>query len=484
MISTIMIALAIFALPVALFGALARPRWLVAALPFLVTLNGVPVHVGGVAVHIDQVAVVLLALSLGARRLGGHRYLPLDTAGWLIVALLGVNVVASAAESPVPGYSLVQCANLASAWGVYVIVMTVLDSRRGLERFVAGYVWAGIVGGALGIASYLSATLGLGFGGAEVSHAAAQSFTNAFGAYGVLLEPNIFGSFTAAYFVYAAGMLLAAAHVPIGPVAQRRLRWLAALSAVGLVLSFTRAAWLGAAAGLIAFALAARALLGMSIRITRWLVPLGVALATALLVLSIPGGAGAILRFKLANLVNLESPTALLRIFTYATALQQTASHPILGWGTFTFAPIVLEGPGFQAFPNWSNLWIGNFLVLALHDTGAIGLALWSALLAAIFVPLAGAARRLRGADPALASRTLALGAAAVALVIAFLATSGFSLGYPWLVIGLLGAHVRLSRGVESVPEALATSDFAAPTPWDPLPAAQPDPTPTPLPAT
>jgi len=38
------------------------------------------------------------------------------------------------------------------------------------------------------------------------------------------------------------------------------------------------------------------------------------------------------------------------RLFAYTTALQQMIDHPIVGWGTFTFAPLVAQGGDFQQF--------------------------------------------------------------------------------------------------------------------------------------
>jgi len=40
-------------------------------------------------------------------------------------------------------------------------------------------------------------------------------------------------------------------------------------------------------------------------------------------------------------------------------------------------APLTAEGVDFQRFENWRNLWIGNYVLLAVHDTGVVGLGLW-----------------------------------------------------------------------------------------------------------
>ena len=158
----------------------------------------------------------------------------------------------------------------------------------------------------------------------------------------------------------------------------------------------------------------------------------------------LPGNAGTLLRFKILNLVNPASQTAIVRILTYTMALQQTLEHPFIGWGTFTFAPLVAQGSDFQQFDNWRNLWIGNYLLLAAHDTGLVGLGLWVGMLGTIVVR-SDRDRALSATDPTSASRILALTAAVATLLVAFLATSGFSLGYSWLILGLLGAYRRVA---------------------------------------
>ena len=225
------------------------------------------------------------------------------------------------------------------------------------------------------------------------------------------------------------------------------LRWLAAISAAGMVLSFTRAAWIGAIVGAVCFAVLAARTMQIRIRVGRTVAALA-GLAALLLLLSLPAGiAGEFFRFKLLNLLNLESTTAVLRLTVYAMAFEQTLAHPILGWGTFTFAPLVAQGADFRQFEGWRNLWIGNFLLLGLHDTGIVGLSLWLALIAMILVVAVRAARALSVSDPIGGARTVALTAAVVSLFVSFLSTSGFSFGYTWLLIGLLGAHARLAEG-------------------------------------
>jgi O-antigen ligase len=442
--------------------------WLVMLLPLLAVPNGLAIPIAGVSVRVDQLAACLLIVPLGASALVGARRIRFDNTMWWLAAILAMNVVATLMHSPVPTYSLLQCASLASVWIIYVLLVNFLGTRDAMDGFLRRVLWAAIAGGVIGIGAFLLASFGLDLGGAEVSQAAAERLTKAYGAYGVMVEPNIFGSFTSAALVLSIVLL---AGLPRDGSATKELRlaaWTAGISAVGLVLSFTRAAWLGTVLALaVCLGAAGRAWAGQGRRRG-----IGKALAVVAVVVIIllvaPGNTANLFRFKLLNLVNLQSQTAVLRLLTYSMALDQTSVHPIVGWGTYTFAPLVAEGNDFQQFENWRNLWIGDFGLLALHDTGVIGLGLWFGMLWSVLARGIRAAAALRAVDSHASLHAVALVGAVISLLIPFLTTTGFSLGYPWLLIGLLGAHARLVATEPALPEpAPPASPAALPLPAD-----------------
>ena len=433
---------------------------LVMLLPFLVVLNGLAIPIAGVSLRLDQVAACVLVIPLLASTLIGARRLRADSTVWWLAAILTANVVASLLHSPARKYSLMQCANLASAWVIYVLILNALDTREAIDAFVRRVLWAAIFGCGIAVVAFALASAGFDVGGAEVSATAATRLTDAYGAYGVMGEPNLLGSFAAAYVVLAATLLALLRHASPGDI--RLARWTVAISGVALVLSFTRAAWLGALFGLALVGLLKWRAVARAARARRIMTPLATAAAVVVLLLVVPGAAGTLFRFKIANLVNLQSQTAVIRGINYALALDQTAAHPWIGWGTFTFAPLTAQGADFQQFENWKNLWIGNYLLLALHDTGIVGLGLWCGLLWSI---IARGVRAIRAARedavidvPDAEGRAIALTAAVSCLLIPFLTTSGFSLGYPWLLIGLLGASAALTAQRMERPQAAGDS--------------------------
>jgi O-antigen ligase len=435
-------------------------RWrraFVLSLPFLAILNGIAIPLAGSSLRADQAIACALIVPLSASILVGARRLRTDSTVWWLAGILALNVLASALHSPARAYSLMQCVNLASAWVIYVILLNFLDTREELEVFLRRALWAALAATAIGTAAFVLAVLGLPVGGAETSRMAAERLTQAYGAYGTMVEPNILGGFAAAYLILAIGLFIA----PTELEDRTRIRLLKAVAmsaAVCLVLTFTRAAWLAAIAGGICVALFGRR--ASSIRVRPWhvIAPLAAAVAVALAILLTPGEAATLLRFKLMNLVNIGSQTAVIRLLSYTMAVQQLADHPVIGWGTFTFAPLTAQGADFQQFENWRNLWIGNYLLLALHDTGILGLGLWVGLLSSVFVRAARVVRATRFDDPIVASRAAALVGALVTLCVAFLSTSGFSLGYSWVLLGFLGAYCRVATEASEV--AVLPVDF------------------------
>ncbi len=434
-------------------------------LPALVVINGLPLRIGGTQVRLDQLAACLLFVPLAAEVLAGRRRLRADATTWFLAAILVVNVIASVLNSPSLSYSLAQCASLASAWGIYFLVLNFADTREDAAALLRVFLWAAVIACVIAIAAFVLAAAGMRVGGAEVSGTAAQNLTRAFGAYGTMVEPNILGSFSAAVLVMTA-TLLAGGEEYRASNATALVRSAAATAALALVLSFTRSAWLGAMVGAAFVAVAGGRMLGL--RPGRFVKPLSLLAAVVLVVLLLPGVTGDFLSFKLQNLLNFGSQTAVFRLLTYSLALEQTMHHFILGSGTYTFAPLVAQGNDFMQYEGWRNLWIGNYLLLALHDTGIVGLILWLGMLWSVVAAGVRATRAIRAIDPALATLALALTGAVVTLLIPFLATTGFSLGSTWLLIGLAGAHARLAQ--TEIPRAQEVQEPATAAPH--LPAA------------
>lgn len=347
------------------------------------------------------------------------------------------------------------------------------------------------------VAACLQAVLGL-----ALLFAAARSHSLIYGvqqdtgtrflaAMGSMNDANFFGSFLVPPFLLVLAALTIAVRRPAG-------RWLTVASVVALFVlalavfaSLTRGAWLGLLAGLLTFGLlyALRALQPHR----RALLPALTAAAAVILAASVittqanlayeglalgaattPAGGGS---SRASGSVSVPAPTRLAiweriqsafdvsegstrgRIDLVRKALAEWTQNPWLGTGTGSFHSR-LEGESAATQPRIFNAseahpWILNMFVAALHDTGLPGLLILLWLLVAYFRTMLHAVSE--GAR--LEHRVLLAGltAGAAGLFVAFQASTGLMLLFPWLLMGLslLAARQFALSGVQ----VEATSD-------------------------
>lgn len=423
--------------PVVVLAAILWRRGLVATLPYLVAVNGFLVTIGGANLRLDQLVAVTGVAALITAALIGQGRLFLDRpAKWLLV-VAAIHVLSSAVYSPDPAYSLRQTASLIGVWSVYLVVINAMEDMRDARVLHRHVRRAGFLAAAVGVVAFALNRAGFPVGGANV-----DTTVNApFGAFGTMFEPNIYGSYCEAYFILAVATILFQPR-------SVALRWawpLALIAGLGLLLSFTRGAWLGALVGIPMVVLLARHYAGLRVSLFRLLVPVAVVSVIAAVLWFLPTDAGEFFRFKVRNLVNAQSENAVVRLLLYGLALEQWTAHPLLGWGTFSFAPLTSEGINFREFEGWQALWIGNFLLQHLHDTGIVGLAAFLAFLWALIRDALASVRSTISQDRPLALEHLALVAAFTSLLVPFFFTTGFTLGYSWMFAGLVSGYVRVS---------------------------------------
>jgi putative inorganic carbon (HCO3(-)) transporter len=437
--------------PLVLAGGLVTAllrRYALLALFCLVPLNGITLPVGHTNVRTDQALGVLMIVGLGLSAAFYRRRLYVDTPLVLIVVLLGLNALATVFVSPAPGYSAMQVLNLTATWAIYAVIVNCVDTVDGADRLTRLFLMLFAAAAVVGIFAFAAGIAGFRTGMANVEGGPLDG-GQAYGAFGTAVEPNIFGSMCQSAFVVAAAMLL------LG-VRRRVLLWaIVVTTGLGLLLSFTRGAWLGAICGLLATALLAP-VVGRRISLAPLALPtIAGALGLAWLWTD-DGPAGLFFRYKVENLINPQSETASYRLVSYGLAWEQVLQKPVFGWGTFTFAPLLAQGSDVKELGVEHAIWISNYVLLILHDTGIVGLVVFVLLVAAVLRLGLRAARALIGVDRTESAATVvALVASVIGLLISFLATSGVTFTYPWVVIGLIGAY---GRAVGASPRSLRYS--------------------------
>jgi O-antigen ligase len=130
-----------------------------------------------------------------------------------------------------------------------------------------------------------------------------------------------------------------------------------------------------------------------------------------------------------------QDPNTALRLVQVAAAADNIAAHPILGNGTASF----------QLSFNWDELgiqdweggaWLSNTETRVLHDTGILGLGVFTAFLLGLLF------RSWKTLKRETSPELLALLFSAVVYVISFQVTEGTLLAFSWVHLGLIGCAV------------------------------------------
>lgn len=243
--------------------------------------------------------------------------------------------------------------------------------------------------------------------------------------YGTMYEANLLASYLGAVLVF-----LFATRRLIGP------NWVqagaAATITVAIGLTLTRAAWLAILAGVVT-------LLGLRV-IRRTPTQLGEVISGVVLLGLLAGAAVVVITAANAGICGhpnvpwSQGASITGRFANQAIALDEWKTSPLVGLGT---GSVRGRQPGDPNLP-----WISSMALETLHDTGLIGLIVVIVLIAAL---LRGLIIRRDLSDGRLAVRD-GIAAAIIVLLIAFQATTGTLMEYPWLFAGTALGLVFASR--------------------------------------
>jgi O-antigen ligase len=354
----------------------------VAVLPFGV----IPVQVGVQLTLVDAVLIatysaLLVRASFGAREIGATGAL---LVGFVLVAVAAFG--AGAAATPTPPELIRRFAKLVAATLFFLVAKRLLVSQvsRDLNsRLLRWLMVAGAIQGAIGAAlfalppttqlSLLTSLAPLGYPTTDVLRYVPgpnDTYTSQLRATGTSIDPNVFGG-----TLMLALLLILVQLVAPRPVMGRF--WLGLLglpTLAGVVLSLSRASWVGLAAGLLV----------VGVLKYRRILVLGL-LGLALL-LALPVGQDLALRF-VSGFSVADRATAF-RVGEYANALTLIQRYPLLGIG-FGASPDIDVTAG-----------VSSVYLLVAEQTGLLGLGVY--LTAVLGVAIGGIRRLRRPGEPRL----------------------------------------------------------------------------------
>ena len=382
-------------------------------------------------VRADQVAAVILLFVLLAKVLLGIRRLYIDFPAKMLLLFLAISLVSSIFNAPDPRYSILQTINIASVSSIYVVLTNFLDSEGKIKQFLRYYLRAGFFFMLVGVSLFvLSLALRTRLYGVNLD---GDNPYLAYGVYATMREPNIFGSYCLIYFVVSLGLLVVGKRCEIGT--RRFLKLLFFISSLGLILSFTRGAWLG---GVLGAALLIHFVFEYFRGATRKRRTIAILLSVMVIVLIVSSVASDFfLSYKIRNLLQYKSGTGLGRLIVWGEALRGTEHHILLGNGTYSFASLFnLNG----SYNDLQNAWIGNVFITALHDAGVLGFIAFMAMLIGLIIMGTRKFKKSKEQIGSIPVLSLIFVMAMVGMLLAFFFTTGFSYGYAWIPLGVLGA--------------------------------------------
>jgi O-antigen ligase len=364
--------------------------------------------------------VVLWLLSPARRRVA-------ELPRWLVVLLLAFAALAtlSAAWATLPWLALYHAARL---WLLFALFLAIATAREARWALVWGLLISAALQAALGAAQFATqGPLGLRDLGevALLPEWSGASVITAGGArvlrpYGLTQHPNMLGGFLMVGSLLGAGLTLAR-RPGRGPAVAAGA--LTAVAFAGLLLTFSRAAWLGVASGAAAMALlllprADRRELAPALG---FLVTLGV-VAALFLVTQWPLLQG---RLGLTTEgVEIRSVDERAGLAGGAQALVDAQPWLGVGYANFSVALWEARPPALEDYPTFQP--VHDVPLLARAELGPAGPILWYALAVAPWIAVIRARARWPGGDMPAALGAAVLGGLTAITVV------GFFDFYPW----------------------------------------------------
>lgn len=422
--------------------------------------------------------------------LGREAWRAIGVVEYGLIAWLIVNLLSSSIFSPDPQDSLKQCILLTGLLVIYFAMRLPLRYRESV--FWGALLWVGIGSGVvlLGLVQGVLFTI---FGVTTGMHFNRSYVDGVFSAIpmvtGTVWEPNLFGSYSLAVGLVAAG--LAFAPQLASKAWQWRLHVATAIGFAGVIVSMTRTVWLAAVLmALLLVVLGNRLVAGRGwLRFNRSLalsvlsVGMGVALGLVI-ALSLPKiswateDPGALTLVEVAQRAGMgvrgepitgadvgtqvqhdsaladragelasvdQVPSLLIRQEVMVNSFKGWLQRPLLGWGTGAYSHVFVIAPG---APNW----IPNIFMHVLFDTGLTGFVLFCGSLGFAVWRAIASIRKPTSSWTTSDFATFGLLLATLALLLTYQLTDGTWMGFTWVILALVAAAgQRNSRGSEDV---------------------------------
>jgi hypothetical protein len=382
----------------------------------------------------DQVIAIAIAPPLFLLLISGTRPLVRTRLDWLIFTYLFCNIFSSLLNSPDKAMSFQKCALLAVTFLGFFLTTQLIDRRR-LNSVVLVFIVVGVLEALYSILSVFLLQKGIDIGGTHAPYGILY-------ARGTFLEGNLFGSFQMMVALVLISFLFCR------PLAEHRALILISLVSVfvALIVSYTRAAWIAFLIGFLTYIfLFQRQLILRHIRHFPIVLVLCMFIAILVYGFTMSRRTGSsnlvdVYAHRLTKIVDYRSETSSLRLRVWVGSVLFWLKNPVFGNGTDSIK-VLAAGTTLPEFGD--SHWIPNSMLLALHDTGLVGLTVFLAIQIAFLRYLRRAIRETT--YPFYRSLLEGFFAAFVGVQFTYLFTNGFWLIFIWVFMGIGMACVRFA---------------------------------------
>lgn len=334
--------------------------FLVAILPFLLPLNGIDIPIGTYNTRIDHLWTIFLSFMIIITKIASKKKIVVDTNLRLFSLYFLVSILSSYFNAPFSEYSILQTINYSTVFLIYFVIINTIDSSEKFDYFYNKFILAGVFSIIYGLILFSYSVF---FG--QVQGVNLDTYS-AFGIYGTMREPNIFGSFCVIIFTMLFNNFLYR-HLHKTENLNNSIYFLV-IATLGVLLSFTRSAWLSIIVVVILSNFVSSMKFKLSSNLFRMIAIIIPIVFLSAFIFNDISSKGFFL-YKLNNIINPESETAYGRVMLWEKAIDSFLFHPMIGNGTFSFAALGNSG----VLNKTTNLWIGNLYIRLLHDSGLIG---------------------------------------------------------------------------------------------------------------
>ncbi|HEY3064045.1 MAG TPA: O-antigen ligase family protein [Chloroflexota bacterium] len=331
----------------------------IAVLPFGV----IPVPIGGAQLTmVDAVLIATYSAVLGRVAFGGWK-LPLGVTGAALVAfvlVIGISFVGGSASSAPPPELIRRVAKLVASLLFFIVAGALLTRGNRVPELLRWLMLAGAIQGTIGTLlmllppitqlNLLSSLRVIGYPLTDVLRYVPgpnNTYTDQLRAIGTSVDPNVLGG----TLMLALALIVVQWATPKPLFRRSLLVVLAVPTSIGILLSLSRASWVGLSVGL---------LLVGTLRYRRILILFVIA---GLALLATPAGQDVVERF-VSGFSTADRATAF-RVGEYANAVTLIQRYPLLGIG-FGLSPDIDVTAG-----------VSSVYLLVAEQTGLIGLGIY-----------------------------------------------------------------------------------------------------------